>query len=74
MKYYIKRPIPIKVVQMESEFTVDTLEGLMTGKPGDYLATGVDGEQYPVDKDIFEKTYYEVERHVYDDYHRRKEE
>ena len=57
MPYYVKKPIPIKAYQMEKAFKVDTLEGLMKGKAGDYLVTGVDGEQYPVDREIFEKTY-----------------
>jgi len=42
---------------MPCEFKVDTLEGTMKGKPGDYLVQGINGEQYPCDKEIFEKTY-----------------
>ena len=68
MPYFIKKPIPIAAVQQTEPFTTQTLEGELQGKAGDYLVTGVDGEQYPVDREIFEKTYYEVTKDVYDDY------
>lgn len=43
--------------QMTEAFDVDTLEGLMTGRAGDYLARGIHGELYPIRKEIFEKSY-----------------
>ena len=54
-----KKPIVIHAVQMNlSEgFKVTTPEGVVTGKAGDYLMFGVEGEKYPCRKDIFEKTY-----------------
>lgn len=52
-----KRPIAIEVCQMEKPFQVESMEGLVNGKPGDYLMRGVDGELYVCAKDIFEKTY-----------------
>lgn len=54
---YIKKPIPIVAVKMETEFEVDTLEGTMRGKNGDYLIRGIEGELYPCDKGIIEKSY-----------------
>lgn len=36
---------------------IDTLEGRMFAKPGDYIIRGVAGEFYPCRQDIFEKTY-----------------
>jgi hypothetical protein len=36
---------------------VDTLEGSMFCNVGDYIIKGVDGEYYPIKKDIFAKTY-----------------
>lgn len=39
---------------------VHTLEGDMKAHPGDYIVKGVDGEFYPVKKEIFEKTYVEA--------------
>ena len=35
-------------------------EGIMEGKPGNMLMIGVNGEMYPCDADVFEKTYEEV--------------
>lgn len=40
-----------------SEFMVSTLEGTMTGKKGDWLIIGVNGEYYPCKDEIFQKTY-----------------
>ena len=68
MPYFIKRAIPIEAVQMDEDFTTKTMEGELDGKAGDYLVTGAFGEKYPVAKHIFEKTYYEVPKHVYDKY------
>lgn len=60
MPHYVKKPIPIFAVRMDEPFTVDTLEGTMQGKAGDYLVTGIRGEQYPCAADIFEESYEEV--------------
>ena len=56
-KYYVKKPIPVRVVQMKEPFTVETKEGKLDGKAGDYLIEGVFGELYPCDRVIFESTY-----------------
>lgn len=48
---------PIKAVRMDAPFEVETLEGVMKGKAGDWLAQGVEGERWPIDAEIFEKTY-----------------
>lgn len=40
-----------------SFFSVDTLEGRMTGNPGDWIIKGVKGEIYPCKPDIFAATY-----------------
>jgi len=53
----IKRPIPIKCLQIDEPFEVETMEGVLQGKKGDWLMVGVDGEVYPCDREIFEKTY-----------------
>ena len=54
---YEKRPLPIKARKMYEDFTVHTLEGTMQGKAGDYLVIGIDGENYPCHKKVFEKSY-----------------
>ncbi len=38
-------------------FKIKTLEGTHEAKPGDWIMRGVNGEHYPCDLDIFEKTY-----------------
>ena len=53
----IKKPIPVRCYQMREDFTVHTKEGIMSGKSGDWLMIGVNGEPYPCDREIFEKTY-----------------
>lgn len=42
-------------------FYIPTLEGNMTVSPGDFVITGVKGEQYPCKPDIFHQTYERVE-------------
>lgn len=58
---YHKKPIPISAVQIDEEFEVETMEGIMRGKPGDYLMRGIRGEIYPCDKGIFEESYERCE-------------
>ena len=52
-----KKPIPVEAVQIDEAFEVETLEGIMKGKAGDYLMKGVQGELYVCDKEIFDQTY-----------------
>lgn len=60
---YVKKRIPIKAIQVMFHFRVETLAGVMTGAPGDYLIQGIRGELYPCKKIIFESIYesYPVE-------------
>ena len=53
----LKRPIPITALQIGEAFSVETTEGLMSGKPGDYLMEGVNGELYICPAEIFQKSY-----------------
>ena len=46
---------------IESIWWVETLEGTMEARNGDYLIKGLGGEFYSCKPDIFEKTYEEVE-------------
>ena len=56
-KKAIKKPIAIKCIQIDEPFMVETIEGTMNGKKGDWLMVGVNGEMYPCDQGIFKKTY-----------------
>lgn len=53
----LKKPIPVKCFQMKEPFSVETMEGILEGKAGDYLMVGIKGEMYPCDKAIFEESY-----------------
>ncbi|REE81679.1 hypothetical protein BX611_1214 [Lutibacter oceani] len=56
-KEAIKKPIAIKCIQINEPFEVETLEGKMMGKKGDWLMVGVNDEMYPCDNSIFKKSY-----------------
>lgn len=45
----------------DAEWFIDTLEGTMTAKPGDWIIRGVAGEFYPCKPNIFEATYEAVD-------------
>ena len=56
-RLYVKKPLAIRAVQIDYPFMVASLEGKMSGKSGDYLISGIRGELYVCDKDIFEESY-----------------
>lgn len=60
MKFQKKRII-VDAYQTSKEMNIETLEGVMHASPGDWIITGVNGEEYPCKPDIFEKTYEPVE-------------
>ena len=55
-----KKPVVIEAYQTGVEIDITTLEGVMHANVGDWIITGVKGEQYPCKPDIFEKTYEPV--------------
>ena len=58
---YRKKPIIVEAYQTDKIMYIDTLEGRMKAEKGDWIITGVNGEQYPCKPDIFEKSYGRVE-------------
>jgi patatin-like phospholipase/acyl hydrolase len=58
---YVKKRIPIQAVRIDEPFEVETLEGMMKGKSGDYLMKGVHGEYYVCDAAIFKETYEDAD-------------
>ena len=60
IKKYRKKPIIIEAYQTNEEIEIKTLEGTMKANKGDYIITGIHGEQYPCKPDIFKQTYEEV--------------
>lgn len=53
----------VKLFRKSSHYylSIETLEGRMYIKPGDYIVRGVKGELYGCDAEIFEETYDKVE-------------
>ena len=45
----------------EPRFVLPTKEGGMKFDTGDWIATGVDGEHWVIDKDVFKRTYERVD-------------
>lgn len=41
-------------------FKIQTLEGVLQLRVGDWIATGVNGEHWPIADDVFKKTYAEL--------------
>ena len=52
-----KKPIIVEAYQTDEEMDIPTLEGTMHASVGDFIITGVHGEQYPCKPDIFYETY-----------------
>lgn len=56
-----KKPVVIEAYKTDREIMVQTLEGPLRASPGDWIITGICGEQYPCKPDIFQSTYELVE-------------
>lgn len=57
-KYKVrKKPVIVEAYQTNQVIYIDTLEGQMKAEKGDWIITGVNGEQYPCKPEIFNKTY-----------------
>lgn len=62
-KYGIRPPYPQEIGTITDEEwrpLLPTKEGLMTCHVGDWVATGVNGEHWPIYDDVFRKTYAEL--------------
>lgn len=64
VKVYRNKPTKKLAVEMKEEFEVETLEGVMRGKAGDFLIEGLQGEVYPCAREIFMKSYEEDTQRV----------
>lgn len=56
-----RKTATIYAARMEEPFVVVTLEGVMEGKAGDFLALGVAGELYPIDAAVMAASYEKVD-------------
>ena len=57
MSTFRKRPIEVQAYRTLRTQTIETLEGKMKARVGDWIITGVAGETYPCKNDIFRRTY-----------------
>ncbi|OIJ19231.1 hypothetical protein BKP45_13815 [Anaerobacillus alkalidiazotrophicus] len=57
MPKFRRKPVIVEAVKITSPITIETAEGTLTGKAGDYLITHADGTQYPCNADTFKQTY-----------------
>ena len=55
--YAIHKPNRLLVRKAIPGEVLHTLNGNVTANEGDYVITGVNGEQYPCDPEIFKKLY-----------------
>lgn len=56
-----KKKVAFPISKPEIMIMIETLEGVMQARQGDYIIRGVNGEYYPCKPDIFEKTYEKTE-------------
>jgi hypothetical protein len=55
-----KKPVLVSAVEMVEDFDVHTMEGVMSGKAGDFLIRGIKGELYPCQRGIFLASYENI--------------
>lgn len=55
-----KKPVIVEAYRTDKDLIIETLEGNMKASAGDWIITGVNGEQYPCKPDIFLKTYEKI--------------
>lgn len=53
---------PYGIDRYHGHFIVVTLEGDLILHDGDWIATGINGDHWPIADDIFRKTYVEAEK------------
>ena len=52
-----KKPIPLSFRVAQSDVTVNTKEGPVKARKGDFIMTGTKGENWPIPEDKFRQTY-----------------
>lgn len=61
MAKFRKKPIEIIAIRTPTEMYVKTKHGTVKAEPGDWIITGLDGEQYPCKDKVFRKLYEPVD-------------
>lgn len=57
---FVKNPDPVKMIQVQCDFVVNTAHGPVNGNKGDWLAENYDGELYPLNNHTKKKMYTKV--------------
>jgi len=57
---YVAKPVVIKAVRLRKQIKISTEDGVMTGKRGDWLIQGTQGEFYPCTPVVFFKKYSKI--------------
>ena len=57
----VNRSIILKAKQINEDFKISYKEGSSLGKSGDYLMRNGIGELYVIDKNTFERIYYQID-------------
>jgi len=60
----MKKAIPVQFKVANQDMMIQTLEGPVSAKKGDYIMTGVKGENWPIDAQKFKQTYDIIEPNV----------
>ena len=61
MTKFRKKPVVIEAFQLTEQCEIKTLNGPVIAEPGEWLITGIAGEQYPCANHIFKETYEPVD-------------
>lgn len=56
-----KKPIELKAKELKERVRIYTREGDLVGEIGDFIIEGIEGEIYPIGREIFFKTYDKVD-------------
>ncbi len=57
---YRRIPYIVEAYQTDKDLYIETLEGTMHASVGDYIVTGLRGEQWAVKPDIFFDSYEQI--------------
>lgn len=73
-KKCVKKPVQVWFKEPDKPMDITTLEGEIHLNPEtDYLMKGIDGELYPIKKDIFHRTYEVIDNENKDENKKGKE-
>jgi len=57
MAKFRRKPAIVDAIRIKQEMLIETPNGIVKAKAGEWLITGIKGEQYPCDDSIFREIY-----------------